>query len=433
MGQTAMSGRGGHLLIVGGGGAAHPLLRRTFGGPASVFCSIDLLPGLQGQGNDVLVAGFAAEASDAHWLAAADMLNSWRPVSHIAALGDRDQDRYALIAQRLGLPGPAPQTIAWMQDKAAMRRRLAEMGVDDCPCFVVADIAELRSSVAALGLPVVCKPKAGVASRGVSLITDLGQLEHAFAHGRGGTLAGEGTTAALPSPQLMVEPFLPGTEYSVDTLSEGGVHRCVCLAEKTSDPEHFVELRHVLPAPLPASARNGIERKVCEMLTALGVTDGVCHTEVKLDGEHVRIIESHHRPGGDEIPHMFHDLTGIDLFALRARQCCGETVMAELDAALRREREQAYGCIQFAAVRSPGVLRAVEGLAEARAMPGVVRARALLSPGHQLTGAFHSGTRAALVRAVGNSPALARERAAAAMAQVRIVVEACPQPVNDQV
>jgi hypothetical protein len=68
-----------------------------------------------------------------------------------------------------------------------------------------------------------------------------------------------------------------------------------------------------MPAPfLGPGQRRLVERAVAELLDALGVTDGPTHTEVKVDGDRVTVVETHTRLGGDGIADLVQLTSGID-------------------------------------------------------------------------------------------------------------------------
>lgn len=66
------------------------------------------------------------------------------------------------------------------------------------------------------------------------------------------------------------------------------------------------------PPALDARGRARVEEAVGQLLDALGLTDGPSHTEVKVDGDRVIVIETHNRLGGDGIADLVRLTTGID-------------------------------------------------------------------------------------------------------------------------
>ena len=69
----------------------------------------------------------------------------------------------------------------------------------------------------------------------------------------------------------------------------------------SSGPPHCVELGHHQPAALTEEMRDNVEKAIIEGLTAIGVDNTPCHTEIKIVDEKVYLIEFNTRPGGDHI------------------------------------------------------------------------------------------------------------------------------------
>jgi phosphoribosylamine-glycine ligase len=218
----------------------------------------------------------------------------------------------------------------------------------------------------------------------------------------------------------LVERLLPGPQISVEAISEDGEHVVAGVTAKSSSREHLVELGHVCPAPLDDDTVSAVHDLVARTLTALGVTFGVTHTEIVLTPEGPRIIETHVRYAGDRITSLVHDVTGIDLRECSARQALGQSVLGDVRAALRREPVGA-SAIWFTAPDAPGVLRAVEGLEEARDTASVTEVVPLLSVGDR-TNPLRSTDRGAYVRAVGPTSKEALDAATTAAARISFVL-----------
>lgn len=410
-----------HLLIVGGGRDLQTRLRRRFPGRCSVMCSVDLVPKLDRAADNFAVLGVASTAPDEDVKAIVQGLHGQHPITHIACWSERDQERYAMLAKHLELPGPEVDTILSMQDKALTRARLKSAGVDTCLSIGISTRDEARDALRTVGLPAVIKPRTGVASRGVTIIHAVEDVDAALDWGIQGT--DNGLLRTPSGNDFVVEPYLGGKEYTVDSLSEGGQHVFGMYTEKINDCAHFVEYGHLVPAPLSARVRGHVEQVIGEILDALGVHEGHCHTEFKIEGDRVHLIETHHRPAGDFALETFCEVFGVDMFGLRADQICGDRILDRFSQALASMPAELVACIGFAAIEGRGVLRAVEGINTARNMPGVIRADQLLDAGHVFDGALHSGARAVVIVAVAGDSTAARARVTGALSCVQIVVE----------
>jgi biotin carboxylase len=385
-----------HVLVVGTGRDFPARLRAARPGTeTSVIVQLDYIGKVRDPGGNARVIGVRGDAPDAEWIALAQAVHARHPFTRIATFGERDQDRYAAIGEALGLECHSVKTVTLVHDKEAMRVRLAEAGVDTTAHARAADLEVLRAFVRAHGTCVV-KPVSGTGSAGVTKVTADSDLAGAFERAGGSYLG-------LANPGVLVEEFIEGTQFSVEAVSEQGEHQVVAITRKYSDPATFVELGHVSPAALPEERRTEIHAYVASVLDALGVTFGVTHTEVVLGAEGPRVIETHVRMGGDEIPALTLDATGVDLDECALLQTLGDRVLPGVRAALAASGERHSSAVWFAVLAARGLLGEVTGLEEARAVAGVTAVEVTARAGGQAGGVTSSESRVAYARALGGS------------------------------
>lgn len=203
------------------------------------------------------------------------------------------------IAAALSLPyWHSPAVTGRLVDKLQQRRTFAEAGLDDLPFAPVAGAADLDAALAAVGLPAVLKPRRGTGSRLVFRLDSRSDARTAAA----------ACSAAAPGADLLVEALLPGDPAAAgpqwgDYVSvETAVHRkeCqpLCVTGKFPLVEPFRErgsfVPHTLDPPLAERAEDLAEAAI----GALGISDGIVHTELKLTADGPRLIEVNGRLGG---------------------------------------------------------------------------------------------------------------------------------------
>jgi len=200
----------------------------------------------------------------------------------------------AVLSGLLGTPGVPVDVVRATRDKLLMRRVLASKAAhltvayaDACDEGGVADLLSRCDRA-------VVKPADGTASTDVSVVSSLEEFRR-----------------VTDREGRIVEEFAEGAEFSVESFSVDGRHEVIGIVEKGT-ADGFVEVSHVMPAALPAEQERLITRAVGELLDALGLTDGPAHTEVKLSGDTVKVIETHNRPGGGSIADLVTIVTGID-------------------------------------------------------------------------------------------------------------------------
>ncbi|WP_331739360.1 ATP-grasp domain-containing protein (plasmid) [Streptomyces sp. NBC_00637] len=297
-------------------------------------------------------------------------------------------------AERLGLsPNPAA-AVHRLNDKAALRALLAEHGISPVRSELAPTVEAVAAAVGRLPLPVVVKPTRLSGSRGIALIRDADDL-------------GEWTervAAAGHAGPYLVEEYLRGPEFSVETLSAKGTHHVVGVtAKRTTGAPLFVETSHIHPAPLAPADDEAVRTLVTRLLDAAGLVFGPAHTEVILTGRGPRIVESQTRLGGDRIPQLIETATGYDIEAEIFRALAGADV--EPAAALHTA---AVGFFLL----PPGRLESVRGLDTVRTLPYVHTLHFPFAPGDELPPTTDSATRHGYVVVDAQSPAEADERLA---------------------
>ncbi|WP_406451901.1 ATP-grasp domain-containing protein [Streptomyces sp. NBC_00876] len=415
-----------HILVVGSGRDLPGRARAAGpGNRTSVICRIDYLGRLRERDEHSRIIAVRHDAPDGEWVALAAAAHACDPFTRIATFGERDQDRCALIGRELGLRTHTPRTVELVHDKAAMRVRLRAAGLDPTPSAAVGSLAGLRSFVAEHGLPCVVKPVHGSASVGVAVVREPSALAAAYERA-GGEFYG------LSGTGVLAERFHEGPQFSVEAFSEEAEHQVVAVTRKYSDPGHFVELGHVVPAGLDPGQEESVHRIVGALLDALGVESGATHTELVLTKDGPRVIETHLRLGGDEIPVLVREATGVDMGGLLARQAAGESVLPELRRTLAGARPGRAAAIWFAAAPVQGVLTGIGGVDEARAAAGVDEVVLLAEPGAVCEGLESSDSRLASARAHGGTADEAVDTARTALAALEFHVLA-RMPAGDTV
>ncbi|MFC9331415.1 ATP-grasp domain-containing protein [Kitasatospora sp. NPDC057015] len=211
----------------------------------------------------------------------------------------------AHVAALLGTPGNSTATAMACRDKAASREAFAACVVPSARSTLVTTLEEAEQAAAATGYPLVLKPARQAGSLGVIKAAGPGDLAAAYAHAAQAAQDDEGA-------DVLVEEYLDGPEISVECVTVQGVTTPVAVTRKQLGPEPFFEeVGHSVEAGDPLLAIAG--PVAVAALNALGFTTGVSHVEMRLTDTGPRLIEVNGRLGGDLIPHLVREATGIDL------------------------------------------------------------------------------------------------------------------------
>lgn len=236
------------------------------------------------------------------------------------------------VAEKLGLPGNSMECTEISTNKYAMRKAFQKAGVP-VPGFREADQATKPEALTDLKLPVIVKPTDRSGSRGITKVTKWGQLADAL----------QASVENSFEKKAIIEEYLNGPEYSCECISFRGTHHFLAVTKKyTTGEPHFIETGHLEPAPLSEEQREAIKKAVFAGLDALKVENGASHTEFKLEGNEVRIIEIGARMGGDCIGSDLVELsTGYDFVRMVIEVASGRRPT------LKRVREPKTAYIHF--------------------------------------------------------------------------------------
>jgi S-sulfo-L-cysteine synthase (3-phospho-L-serine-dependent) len=312
------------------------------------------------------------------------------------------------LASDLGLPHADASAVQACRDKICQRTRLHEAGVPG-PAFAAATTAdEAVSAAGRIAVPVVVKPVAGSGSIGVRRCDTLDEVRAAAGH----ILTTDPAELALPPQRaVVVEHYVAGPEYSVETLDD----RVIGVTGKHLGPRpYFVEVGHDFPAPVPPGDEKRLAEVTLAALRALGLGWGAAHVELRCDESGPSIIEVNPRLAGGMIPRMVHEACGVDMIAELVAKAAGHRRVATTD------QGAGAAAIRFLVAQRSGRLVAVDGLAQARAVPGVVEVELTCQLGQELVIRHSFQDRLAYVIAAGAQCHLAAQAAEAGVDALRV-------------
>ncbi len=245
-----------------------------------------------------------------------------------AAVLTHVEPRIPLMAHLSGqlLPDPRGLTVeaAWnCRDKWRTRNRLREAGLP-VPGFGLAGDVDGAVRVASeVGLPVVVKPRDGAGAFGVRRCLTLDEVRRAA----GAILEdpGPGTQVGV-----LIEEYMDGPEYAVQTLTQNGRTRVLSVfRQHMTEPPIFVEIGYEHPSGLGDSDRTALTEVVTSALAALGVTDWISHTQVRLGPAGFRIVEVNARRPGGRLVEMTTAVSGVDMTRAVSQLALGLPVTVE--------------------------------------------------------------------------------------------------------
>ena len=302
-----------------------------------------------------------------------------RPIHAVVPVDDQTTVVAAAISQRLGLKSNSLPAAAIARDKHAMRRCLAEAGVP-VPRFRLVRLSDDPAARAEeVDYPCVLKPLALSASRGVIRANDAREFVAAF-HRIAAIL--ENVEARLPDEArqaLLVEQFIAGHEVALEGLLVGGTLHVLAIFDKPDplDGPFFEETIYVTPSRLPEPAQACIAAVTRDACSALGLTEGPIHAELRLNERGPFVLEVAARSIGGLCSRTLTFGTGLSLEELILCLALGRPLES-----LERER-RAAGVMMIPIPRA-GRLASVHGADEATAVDGVEEVAITMHPGQEV-------------------------------------------------
>ncbi|RBL85386.1 ATP-dependent carboxylate-amine ligase, partial [Streptomyces cavourensis] len=130
--------------------------------------------------------------------------------------------------------------------------------------------------------------------------------------------------AADGLPGALIEEYVDGPEFAVQTLTRGGTTRVLSVfRQRTTPPPVFVELGYEYPCGLDAARREELDTLLRDALAALGLRDWISHTQVRLGPDGFRVIEVNARRPGGRLVEMTTAVSGVDMVEAVTRQVLG--------------------------------------------------------------------------------------------------------------
>lgn len=227
------------------------------------------------------------------------------------------------IASELNLVGNSNESTLLSTNKFEMRKAFKENNIP-CPNFIHVtkdtNLDELDCEY-----PVIVKPTDRSGSRGINKVYNLQAMKKAV---------NEAIELSF-NKEALIEEYAEGREFSIEYISENGVHNFLAVTEKfTTGEPHFIETAHLQPARITKEQETKIREIIPKALNSLKIENGASHSEVKIDSnDNIKIIEIGARMGGDCI--------GSDLVQISTGY---DFVNMVIDIAMRKKIEMIRVC-----------------------------------------------------------------------------------------
>lgn len=378
------------LIIVGGGALTVPAIEiaKELGHYTIVFDYDSTAPGMA-LADDVVVVSTKDPAA---CVQKAEHLHAGSPIHGVTTAGADVEVTVASIAAALGLPGVTVEAARLCNDKAAMRRRLEKEDVPGPAFAEVRDLAAAEIAAERIGYPLIVKPLDNCGSRGVIRLDSSAGLPDAVSNAL--SLSG-GDTALL-------EAFIEGTTHTVEMIAYRGKYRLCSIIDTIHGYSPWsVELRHVNPTVRSEADQTAMTEIAMRALSAVGISDGPAKVDFLFPESGPVVMEMTARlSGGWHCQYTTPLAHGTN------------NIRAAIDVALGRpprdediEPSVRRCAVSEAMFPKPGRVESIDGLEDARALPGIAAIKMLCGVGDTIPEYQSSADRRVYVIAHGDSAA----------------------------
>ncbi|RWK33365.1 acetyl-CoA carboxylase biotin carboxylase subunit family protein [Mesorhizobium sp.] len=268
------------------------------------------------------------------------------------------------LCRHFHLPGPDPASVERCCDKFVQRQLLAKANVPVPAYRLAVNAADIESSAAEMGLPVIVKPAASNGSIGVRLCRNVDELaEHT-------NCLLEGKHMWRSSPRIIVEEFVEGPQYTVELMGNEVIG--IVAADYGPLPE-FVYRQFTVPALLANDKQVCIADISLSCLRALDLGWGPTNIELRWTKAGPVVIEVNPRLAGAPDPQLIQASYGIDLIMEHIKLVIG----APWDL---RPKHSHIASARILVPERDGILDWDDGPSRAAAVPGVVEVRLYVKP-----------------------------------------------------
>jgi formate-dependent phosphoribosylglycinamide formyltransferase (GAR transformylase) len=166
-----------------------------------------------------------------------------------------------------------------------------------------------------LAYPVIVKPADGQGQRGISLVSDPESFEQAY----------QNALQYSHNGLVVAEEYIDGPEISVNVFMVDKTVHTAILSSRISWPEFPGGLihKHLFPCAISRRGRDNVLKLVMAVASALEIDNGPAYFQIKMQGDHPKLIEVTPRLDGCHLWRVIRYAAGIDLLDLSIRRLVG--------------------------------------------------------------------------------------------------------------
>ena len=227
----------------------------------------------------------------------------------------------AMVAEHLNLPGNPPQAIEILQSKNKFRKFQEKIGIFSPKSVEVETKEEAMECIKNISFPIVLKPSKSSGSRGTTVIeeADITGLEEVFAECQAFS-----TNNKVTVEEYVKMPSLFNIEGDV-FVCNGEILWNGMFTTFRSPHLPMVPEGDIFPVVISKEQLAKVKQEITLIFRELGIMHGEYNIEsFYTDTGKLFIIEINARQGGNSIPSLVEDHSGVDMYKLLVTTAVGD-------------------------------------------------------------------------------------------------------------
>lgn len=265
----------------------------------------------------------------------------------------------AMIADILELPSFGTNSAYECAHKNLSRIRMKKEGFFNHAYYEINSIQDIYTIEKELKYPLIIKPIDGFSSINVQKIDNYDEL--LFAYSKYIENRKYAPLCKEFSETVLLESYLVGKEYSVESIVENGTVHIITITDKRKDSETpFVEPGHIIPAfTLTNEQEEMVKEFVKKMHKIFNIQNGLTHTEVVINNNEIDLIEINPRLGGGYIGEVLGKAFNVDMYEIAVKNALGMNNYIP-------EKPVCCAFVGFAVAKQNGKLLRISGIEEVK-------------------------------------------------------------------
>lgn len=223
------------------------------------------------------------------------------------------------IATKMNLKGNPLDVVKVIKNKYLTRKKIYDQKIDSMSQYYeITEVEGIKDIIEKVKYPLIVKPCDGSGSRGIKRVDNNDELYQAC----------EEALKASLSKRVLIEEFVCGKEYGIESFVSNGKIFVLAVMEKTmTEPPYYAELGHCSNSGLEVAVEKKVKDIVKNAIRSLGIISGSVNMDLLINGNEIVIIDIGVRMGGNLIgSHIVPLSTEIDYLKIILQESLGESI-----------------------------------------------------------------------------------------------------------